>query len=75
MKLQRITIENYRQFKHIELNLEDDLTVIAGANNSGKTALTSLIRNILKSDKDIYNTKDIPGTVKKEWIGKAGSHI
>ena len=68
MKLENITIENYRQFEKAELNLNDGITILAGANNSGKTSLINLISNVFVGEKNTYNISDIPAKNMKEWI-------
>lgn len=68
MKLETITIENYRQFEKAELNLNDGITILAGANNSGKTSIINLISSVFVGDKNTYNISDIPAKNLKEWI-------
>lgn len=68
MKLKKITISNYRQFENLELNFDENLTILAGANNSGKTSLISLLKNIFISDKNNYNEYDIPAKKVKLWL-------
>ena len=46
MKLKEINIRNYRQFESATLDFEEDITIIAGANNSGKTSVVELLNNI-----------------------------
>lgn len=43
MKLEQITIEGYRAHSKTTLSLEDDLTVIVGRNNTGKTSLVEVV--------------------------------
>ena len=43
MKLEQITIEGYRAHSKTTFSLEDDLTVIVGRNNTGKTSLVEVI--------------------------------
>jgi hypothetical protein len=40
---QKLTLSNWRQFKHIELSFHDRLTVLTGANGAGKTSILSLL--------------------------------
>lgn len=68
MKLKKITVSNYRQFENLELNFDENLTILAGANNSGKTSLISLLKNIFISDKNNYNEYDIPAKKVKLWL-------
>lgn len=39
MKLNSITIKNFRALDDISLEIEDDLTLIVGKNNTGKTSV------------------------------------
>ena len=68
MKLESITVENYRQFENAELTFDDGVTILAGANNSGKTSLIHLIKNIFVNEKNDYNVSDIPAANMREWI-------
>ncbi|MCE5169899.1 ATP-dependent endonuclease [Paenibacillus profundus] len=43
MKISRIKVNNYRLLKKFELDLERELSVIIGKNNSGKTSLLSIL--------------------------------
>lgn len=70
MKLQKMIIKNYRQFEHAELEFDNDVTIVAGANNSGKTSLITLIKNVLSSEKTIYKETDIPARNIKKWLDK-----
>lgn len=51
MKLKRMAITNYRQFQNAVINFDDELTILAGANNSGKTSLIELFKRIFKDKK------------------------
>lgn len=68
MKLESITVENYRQFEKAELAFDEGITILAGANNSGKTSLINLIKNIFVDDKLNYNMSDIPAKNMREWV-------
>lgn len=39
MKITTIQISGFRKILKATINMEDDITVIAGANNSGKTSI------------------------------------
>lgn len=67
MKLESITIENYRQFETADLKFDSGITVLAGANNCGKTSLINLIKNVFNDEKQNYNVSDIPASNMKEW--------
>ena len=44
--IESVTIENYRQFENAKLTFDDGVTILAGANNSGKTSLIHLIKRV-----------------------------
>ena len=48
MRLKKITIANYRQFSNAVINFDDELTILAGANNSGKTSIIELFRRLFR---------------------------
>ncbi len=68
MRLKKLHIENYRQFIDSTINFENDITVLAGSNNSGKTSLVELFNNIFYLKKCNYCEDDVPITISKEWI-------
>lgn len=68
MKLVKMTVSNYRQFEKAELDFDEDITILAGANNSGKTSLITLVKSIFCDDKIVYNESDIPAKNMKQWI-------
>lgn len=59
MKLENIIIENYRQFDTAELAFDKGITILAGANNSGKTSLINLIRSVFVDEKNDYSVSEI----------------
>ena len=46
MKIKTLHISNYRKIIDSKINMENNITVIAGANNSGKTSLVELINSV-----------------------------
>lgn len=49
MKISKISLNNYRGFKELKLNLHPKLTVIVGVNGCGKTTIVSSIKLLLWS--------------------------
>lgn len=68
MKLVEMSISNYRQFKKADIYFDKGITVLAGANNSGKTSLITLIKNVFNDDKSHYCESDIPARNMQDWI-------
>jgi len=53
MKIKNIAISNFRLLEEVKLNIEDDLTLIVGKNNTGKTSLFEVI-NMFFSEKNNF---------------------
>lgn len=54
MRLSKVTIENFRGLEYAEIELDRDVTVLVGENNTGKTSILEALRLCLeavKSDK------------------------
>ncbi len=54
MRLSKITIDNFRGIEHVEIELDRDVTVLVGENNTGKTSVLEALQLCLdkvKSDK------------------------
>jgi DNA helicase-2/ATP-dependent DNA helicase PcrA len=54
MRLTTVTIENFRGIRRAEIELDRDVTVLVGENNSGKTSILEGLRfclDLVKSDK------------------------
>ena len=47
MKIKQIKVENYRLLKSLSVDLQDDLSVIIGKNNVGKTSFLSILEKFL----------------------------
>lgn len=67
MKLKTLYIENFRQFPKTKINFEDEITILAGSNNSGKTSLVELFGKIFEDGSSGLCEKDIPITIAKKW--------
>lgn len=71
MKLTEIKIFNYRKFINETLTLSEHVTLLAGANNSGKTSLVNLINSIMQGKQTQFSISDIPIKLTKEWVDNA----
>lgn len=67
MKLKTIEISGYRQIQNATLNMDDNITVIAGANNSGKTSLVELFGCVFGTSKGKLCRDDIPIIECQKW--------
>lgn len=70
MLLKRLKINNYRQFSSADINFDNELTILAGANNSGKTSIIELFKIVFR-DKN-FSIDDIHAEyyskIKAEFI-------
>jgi predicted ATP-binding protein involved in virulence len=55
MKLNSLTLQNFRCFEHLELDLHPQLTVLISENGGGKTAVLDAIRVILSPFTEEFN--------------------
>lgn len=55
MHISKITVKNYRLLKDFSVDLEENLSLIVGKNNSGKTSLLQLLNTMLNGTEPTYN--------------------
>lgn len=59
MKIFKIQVENFRLLKTFTVELEDELSLIIGKNNTGKTSLLSVLEKFLnQSEKNKFSVDD-----------------
>lgn len=63
MKIKKINVHNYRLLKNFSLDLEDNLSLVIGKNNSGKTSLLTILNKFLNSGK--FRSNDFNLNYKK----------
>jgi len=67
MKIFKIQVENYRLLKHFSIELEDELSLVIGKNNTGKTSILSVLEKFLnQSEKNKFYFDDFNIDFKKE---------
>ncbi|MBK7357726.1 MAG: AAA family ATPase [Saprospiraceae bacterium] len=57
MKINKILITNFRLLENVSINIENDITLIVGKNNTGKTSLFEVI-NMFTSEKNNFSFHD-----------------
>ena len=76
MKINKVKINSYGKLKNKEINLEDNLNIIYGKNESGKSTLLKFILNIFygasrnKKGKDISDFEKYKPWDSEEYSGK-----
>lgn len=73
MKINTIDISNYRKINNAKICLESNITVLAGANNSGKTSLVELFNSVFGKSKGKLHVEDFPAEKCKNWSDSAYS--
>lgn len=67
IRIKAVHITNYRKIIDAKINMEDNITVIAGANNGGKTSLVELFNAVFGSQKGKFRKEDIPVEECHKW--------
>ena len=71
MKINKIKINSYGKLKNKEINLENNLNIIYGKNESGKSTLLKFILNIFYGASKNKKGKDISDFEKyKPWYSE-----
>lgn len=67
MKIFKIQVENFRLLKNFSLDLEDEISLVIGKNNTGKTSILSVLDKFLnQSEKTKFHFDDFNIDFKKE---------
>ena len=76
MKITKIKANNYRLLKDFELDLEEDLSLVIGKNNCGKTSLLSILDKFIgsKSNGNSFTFDDFNSEFKDELKTKIESN-
>lgn len=68
MKIEKIKVENYRILKNFEIDLEEELSLVIGKNNTGKTSLLSILNKFLNSqNKNQFSYEDFNLDFKQDF--------
>lgn len=79
MRVKQITVNNYRLLQDFKIDLEKNLSLIVGKNNSGKTSLLRLLDDFLNKDQKHFSFDDFSLATRsrlyEDVIGKSGIDI
>lgn len=67
MFINKIQVQNFRQLKDVELELQRNTTILAGPNNSGKTSLILLLKRMLLERNFSFSADDFNAYDKYIW--------
>ncbi len=69
MKISKIEIENYRLLKSFSMDLEKELSLVIGKNNTGKTSVLTILDKFLgQSEKSKFSFDDFNIDFRKEIV-------
>ncbi|WP_141618668.1 ATP-dependent endonuclease [Myxococcus sp. AB036A] len=68
MRIQKVSIRNFRLLSNVELALEPTTTVIVGRNNSGKTSLAEVIKRFLADGNPSFRIEDFSSACYDQFI-------
>ena len=59
MHIEKMVVNNFRLLKDFEVNLENDMSLVIGKNNTGKTSLLTVLESFLIGNKNTFSFEDI----------------
>lgn len=68
MKIKKIEVENFRLLKSFSIDLEENLSLVIGKNNTGKTSILSVLDKFL-NEKSKFSYDDLNIDFKNEFEG------
>lgn len=75
MRIEKIAIKNYRRFEDFTVEFgEDNLIVLAGANNTGKTSFVLLLKSLFNNSRSITHL-DISMDIKNQYTNELLSYL
>lgn len=73
MNISKIEVKNYRLLKNFVIDLEDDLSLIIGRNNTGKTSLLTVIDSFINNSGKVFKFEDMSFDLQNQLIDLEGS--
>lgn len=59
MKITKLTVKNFRLLRDFQIDLEENLSLVIGKNNSGKTSLLAVLEKFLSQEQNSFTLNDI----------------
>jgi predicted ATP-dependent endonuclease of OLD family len=75
MKIKKIFVKNFRLLRNFNIDLEDELSLVIGKNNCGKTSLLSVLDKFLNKGNHLFSYHDFSMDLKKELASCLKSDI
>lgn len=68
MKIKYAEIKNFRMLQNLKIDFQDELSLILGKNNSGKTSFLSILNKFISENKPIFSFDDFSINSQKEIL-------
>ncbi len=79
MHLKTVRIRNFRRLRDVAIDLDHDISIFVGANNSGKTSVVQALQLFLSSSRDKFTFHDISASswhaIEEFANGKEGASL
>ena len=66
MKLDSLHIRNFRRLKDVVIDLDDEISIFVGSNNSGKTSVVQVLQLFVAASREKFNLHDFTASVWSE---------
>lgn len=70
MIIQKVKVENFRLLKNFELDFREDISLLVGKNNCGKTSVLTIMNKLLNSADNRFDWNDFNLDFQKELFEK-----
>ena len=75
MHLKALRIRNFRRLRDVVIDLDDDISIFVGANNSGKTSVVQALQLFLSSSSEKFTLYDISASAWPDIEAFAGGEV
>ena len=67
MKIRKIKVNNFRLLENFEIDLENELSLVIGKNNTGKTSLLAILNKFLNESRNAFSFDDFNVNLKNHF--------
>ena len=75
MKIKYVQVKNFRMLQDLEIDFQEDLSLILGKNNSGKTSFLSILNKFLSENNPVFTFDDFSIDSQKKILDLEDTHL
>ncbi len=75
MKIEYAHVKNFRMLQDLQIDFQDDLSLILGKNNSGKTSFLSILTKFLSENKPLFSFDDFSIEAQHNILSLENKHM